>query len=867
MDTTKREQLEQGLRDRPDFLAGIIASAMDAIIATDDAQRIVLFNAAAERMFGCPADEAIGTSIDRFIPQRFRAEHSRHVRRFGESGATNRKTRALGTLWGLRSTGEEFPIEAAISKVEAGGAKFLAVVIRDLTERHRAEETVRESEQRFRLVADTAPVLIWISGTDRLCTYFNKPWLDFTGRSMDSELGNGWAEGVHPEDMQRCLDIYTQSFDRREKFRMEYRLRRHDGEYRWILDVGVPRFAENGSFAGYIGIGVDVTERKQTEEALRESEERDRHLVESANDWVWEVNANVEYTYVGPQCRKILGYEAEEIIGKTPFDLMPPEEARRVAAVFAPIAAERKPFRALENINRHKDGHLVSLETNGAPVINREGEFLGYRGMDRDITERKRAEEALRESEARYEQLAEQSRTTHWEVDLQGLFTHVSHVSEASWGYRPEEVVNRIHFYDLHPEDGRDAFKAAIFAFAERKQPFRDVVHPVETKDGRITWGSLSGIPVLNNDGTLRGYRGSCTDITERKSAEEALRESEEKFRRVVEHIGDALFVDNVEGQIVFANERFLNLFGYSREELPDIKLEDYVAPEYRATLRDRHDRRVRGEVVPTHFEYEGFRRDGKRMWLEVDVVPVTDENGNLIGTQSALREITERKRAEEALSGMARKLVEAQEQERARIARELHDDINQRLAMLAVELEQLKENPSEVESRAEELRKQTSEISNGVQALSHDLHSSQLEYLGVVAGMKSWCKEFAGRQKIEIECRHDVRSTLPPEIELCLFRVLQEALHNAVKHSGVNRIEVQLREQSGEIHLIVSDSGRGFDIEAIKQGKGLGLISMRERVRLVNGTIDIESKPMGGTIVHARVPFRSEQLLQRAAG
>src|SRR5207248_901892 len=146
-------------------------------------------------------------------------------------------------------------------------------------------------------------------------------------------------------------------------------------------------------------------------------------------------------------------------------------------------------------------------------------------------------------------------------------------------------------------------------------------------------------------------------------------------------------------------------------------------------------------------------------------------------------------------LSGMTRKLVEAQEQERARIGRELHDDINQRLAMLAVELEQLKENPSEVESRAEELRKQTTEISNDDQALSHDLHSSQLEYLGAVAGMKSWCKEFAVRQKVEINCRHDVRSTLPPKIGLCLFRILQEALHNAVKHSGVNRIEVELRE------------------------------------------------------------------------
>lgn len=127
-------------------------------------------------------------------------------------------------------------------------------------EQSRAGEVVRESEQRFRLVANAAPVLIWMSGTDKLCTYFNQPWLDFTGRSMEEELGNGWAEGVHPEDLRRCTDTYTQSFDKREKFGMEYRLRRHDGEYRWILDTGVPRFHRDGEFAGYIGSCVDVTE-------------------------------------------------------------------------------------------------------------------------------------------------------------------------------------------------------------------------------------------------------------------------------------------------------------------------------------------------------------------------------------------------------------------------------------------------------------------------------------------------------------------------------------------------------------------------------------------------------------------------------
>jgi len=144
---------------------------------------------------------------------------------------------------------------------------------RDITERKLAEAELRESEARFRLVADSAPVMIWMSGTDRLRTYFNKPWLDFTGRSIDQEVGDGWSEGVEPEDLQRCLDTYTQAFDRREAFRMEYHLRRHDDEYRLVSDIGVPRFNPDSSLAGYIGSCIDVTEQRRAEEQLRQAQE------------------------------------------------------------------------------------------------------------------------------------------------------------------------------------------------------------------------------------------------------------------------------------------------------------------------------------------------------------------------------------------------------------------------------------------------------------------------------------------------------------------------------------------------------------------------------------------------------------------
>jgi signal transduction histidine kinase len=214
----------------------------------------------------------------------------------------------------------------------------------------------------------------------------------------------------------------------------------------------------------------------------------------------------------------------------------------------------------------------------------------------------------------------------------------------------------------------------------------------------------------------------------------------------------------------------------------------------------------------------------------------------------------------------MTRKLIEAQEQERARIGRELHDDINQRLAMLAVDLDQLQDDPSDLQSRLKELRKAVAEISRDVQGLSHELHSSKLVYPGVVAGIRSWCNEFGERQKMEIQFSSHVRNTLPHEIGLTLLRVLQEALHNVIKHSGVKKASVELQEDSSEIHLVVSDEGRGFETEAALRGEGLGLTSMRERVRLINGTISIESKPKGGTTIYVRVPFGLEQASERKA-
>ncbi len=262
-DITERKRAEQSLL----LFRMLIDQSNDAIEVIDpETLRFIDINGRACLDLGYSRQELLSLSVydvDPFVDELMLA---RVAGNFENSGS------AVFESFHRRKDGSTFPVEVSIKQVRLDRV-YRVSVVRDITERKRAEAELRESEARFRLVADSAPVMIWMSGTDKLCTYFNKPWLYFTGRSIDRELGNGWAEGVDAEDLQKCLDTYIQSFDRREAFKMEYRLRRHDGEFRWVLDIGVPRFNPDGSFAGYIGSCIDVTEQRRAQEQLHQAQE------------------------------------------------------------------------------------------------------------------------------------------------------------------------------------------------------------------------------------------------------------------------------------------------------------------------------------------------------------------------------------------------------------------------------------------------------------------------------------------------------------------------------------------------------------------------------------------------------------------
>ena len=380
--------------------------------------------------------------------------------------------------------------------------------------------------------------------------------------------------------------------------------------------------------------------------------------------------------------------------------------------------------------------------------------------------------------------------------------------------------------------------------------------------DGSLMWGHLSISLLKSSPSPL--VIAMVEEITDKKRAEEALRASEDLLKNFVKNVPVEVAMLDRDMRYLQVSDRWCADYSLDCSEL--LGRSHYeLFPDCPERWKEMHRRGLAGETLRAE-EDRWDREDGTTTWVRWELRPWWTSSGSVGGILLFAENITRRKEMEEAISAMSRKLIQSQEEERARIGRELHDDINQRLAMLAVELEQLQDNPSELATRAQELRRQTIEISNDVQALSHELHASKLEYLGAIQGMKSWCKEFGERQGIQVEFKStEVQSSVAPEIGLCLFRVLQEALHNAFKHSGADRVEVQLREAPGEIHLVISDSGRGFDSKTAMQGRGLGLVSMRERVQLVNGTIAVKSMLNGGTTIHVRVPLSPAQISERA--
>src|SRR5260370_11851063 len=561
----------------------------------------------------------------------------------------------------------------------------------------------------------------------------------------------------------------------------------------------------------------------------------------------------------------MLGYREDELCGMNCSQFANPEDSQDDWALFQQLRAGVIDKYSLEKRYLRKHGGQLWGHLNVSLLRNGDGESPLVFAFVEDITERKRSEEALRESEERFRLAAQAAKmyAYEWDVPTDKVVRSEEYVNVLS--YQEKELTRQEILATIHPDD-RALFIGSVDQLTPENSTSQ-VSYRVLQPDGPVVWLEKSARAFFDEQGKLLRMIGMVANITERKRAEQAQRESEDKLRLLLDSTAEAIYGIDLEYRCTFCNLSCLRALGYERiDEVLGKNMHDLM-----------HHTRADGTLFPVE-ECRVHRVIGTGKGDHADEEVVWRTNGTafpaeywsytqllgdeFVGAVVAFVDITERRLAEAALASVSRRLIEAQEQERSRIARELHDDIGQRLALLAIKPAQLQQNPpnsSELPSRVGELQKQNSEIADDIQFLSHELHASRLQFLDLAAAIRGFCREFGEQQKVEVDFKiHDLPVPLSADISLCFFRVLQEALHNSTKHSGVRYFEVELWGKPDEIHLTVSASGDGFDIDAARASRGLGLISMEERLKLLNGTLSIESQLQRGTTIHARVPFSS---------
>ena len=668
-----------------------------------------------------------------------------------------------------------------------------------MEERRAKEEALQESEERFRNMAEYAPVMVWVTDSNASCRFLSKSWYEFTGQTPETGLGFGWLNAVHPDDSDYAHDTFFAANDRRESFRLDYRLRRHDGEYRWVIDSAAPRFGPLGAFLGYIGSVMDITERK--------------HLEEKSNELVHRLGQRVKELTALHSAGRILQNEQQTTAEwlQQFVDIFPPAwqypeitaariqlgELELATANFKPTPwTQRADFSVAEGLAGavevvyleerppEQEGPFLAEERN---LINSLAEML------RSAIERRQAQERLSLLQTiTMEVAAANDLSSALEVVMRRVCEKTGWVIGQAWIPRHDGTV-----LDCSP---------AWFSVAPGLERFRQyseatIFSPGVPLPGRV-W--LSKQPAWIQDVTLD------TNFLRVQAAGEV-------------GLKAALGIPILSGDEVLAVVEFF-MREPRREDERLVKVITAVAAQLDLVIE---------------------RKRAEQMLRE---------------NEAALRASYDR------IQDLAGRLITAQEAERARIASDLHDDVNQQLAGLSIALSNVKRQLQNggnaiVQDEMTRLQQRTIDLADVIRNLSHELHPGVLQHAGLVAALKGHCVEFGRQHAIEVTLSAaDGLDRVPHDVALCLYRVAQEALRNIAEHAAAHKAQVTLTSSGEGLELVIADDGQGFDLAEAQRLGGLGLISLDERVRLIGGSLTINTEPQRGTEVRVEVPLEGNR-------
>lgn len=517
-----------------------------------------------------------------------------------------------------------------------------------MIEHKQVKSALQDSVEHCCSGRESIPTLQWISGTDTLHTFFNQSWLDFTGRTLEQELGNGWLEGVHPEDLQHCLETYQSALSCRQSFQLEYRLKRSDGEYRRLLDTGRPRYTPSGSFAGYTGSCIDISDRQQTEDALRHNQLFLQFLFQNVLDAIVVADDQGRYVDVNPAACKLFGLSEEELLGRRITDFT--EHKFNFKQTWQAFQEQGKHCGELTL--RRLDGTLRVVEYTSTANV------LPHRHLTvlRDITFVELAQQKqLQRSEAH---LAEAQKIAHigsWEFDLTtGAITWSDEVFRI-FGLDPAQGAPPYSEYLqlIHPDDREILSHTVQTAIAQGKSYQLD--HRILQPDNSIRQVNGRGQVNFNSQGQVVRLFGTVMDITERKHAQEALQESEERFRQVFAQAPIGIVLSTPDGKLRQINQVFCQMLDYTEAELMALNFTEITHPEDLTSELPYIEQILKGEICSYQLEKRYFQKNGAILFAHLTCGVVRDLQGNVIYALGMVKDITERKQAEQDIHRQTR--------------------------------------------------------------------------------------------------------------------------------------------------------------------------------------------------------------------
>ena len=678
------------------LLAAIVENSEDSIVACTPAGIILTWNRSAETLFGYTAAEVIGKHMSMLVPPERLANLERLTRQVLQGNAVSQPQGLC-----LRKDGRKVHVSAtgfAIRNV-AEEVTAMAAILRDVTECRTAYEALRESEERFRLMADSCPSMMWMTNAAGGNEFINQAYRQFCGVTLEEAKAAKWQLLVHPDDAAEYVGAFQRAVREQKPFSAEVRVRRADGEWRWFGSRAQPRLSPGGAFLGHIGLSADITQRRQAEQELQFQHSLVRAILEVSLEGILVVSDENCIVAHNKRFLDIWRIPLDDIPPNLPDYAMGDQPPLILSAVLERVKDSNAFLNRIRELNNNPDAKdHCEIELRDGRTLERYSTRLRKNGgagrvwFFRDITERRHAEVALRSSEEKFRQLAENIHEVFWMMPpTADAMLYVSPAYEQIWGRSCESLYQSPMDWAeaIHPDDQE---KTRALAARQLQGESVESEYRIQTPDGQEKWIRNQAFPIRNQAGQLIRVVGIAEEVTERRHAELALRSSEEKFRQLAENIREVFWMKDVASDnFVYVSPAYEQVWGRTCDSFyqnPDSRLEA-IHPADREQHSLLFARQSRGEHVDT--EYRIQTPDGQRKWIHGRAFPIRDQAGQLIRVVGIAEEVTERKRYEEELIH-AREGADAANQAKSRflanMSHEIRTPMNGVIGMIQLLLE-----------------------------------------------------------------------------------------------------------------------------------------------------------------------------------